>query len=225
MDPSPKSPPADAGTPETPRRRAVDPYAHAPRVPSEGALTVDTLVPGAGPVMLEIGPGRGRFAVTYCVQNPSWRLLGFEIRRKHATLLDDKLRAKKHAARCFAEDARAVLDRVGPDGSVDAVAVHFPDPWWKKKHAKRLVVADALVAQLARLVRPGGVVLVQTDVPDRAHEYAARFGAAGSGFVLREPEKPPLEVESPFAPARSNREARAIEDGLPVYRLVYLRAE
>jgi tRNA (guanine-N7-)-methyltransferase len=100
--------------------------------------------------------------------------------------------------------------------------VHFPDPWWKKRHAKRLVVRDTLVVELARLVAEGGTVLVQTDVEDRAEMYLARFssspcwapGGDDGGWHA---------AESPFAPARSNREARALEDGLPVWRIVLRR--
>jgi tRNA (guanine-N7-)-methyltransferase len=201
-------------------RQGPKSYAHAPRLP-EGPVTVTDLVGASGPLLLEIGPGRGRFTVEFCAHRPDWRVLALEIRRKLAFQLDERLRAKGYGARarCFAEDAKEALPRVGPDGCVDAVAVHFPDPWWKKRHHKRLVVGDELANELARLVKPGGVVLVQTDVPERAEAYYPRFSehpafaSVGSPYV----------DESPFAPARSNREALAITDGLPVYRMVFSR--
>ena len=173
--------------------------------------------------MIEVGPGRGLFTRDYATQHPDHRVLALEIRRKWATLLDERLaRHGLRNARCFAEDASAALPRLAPDGCARYAAVHFPDPWWKKRHAKRLVVRDALVTELARLVAPGGAVLVQTDVEDRAEMYLERFSAApfwspgGDGGAWH-------AAESPFAPARSNREARAIEDGLPVYRIVLRR--
>ncbi len=195
-------------------------YAHAPRLP-EGPVALDALVGPTGPLMLEIGPGRGRFALELCAQRPDWRVLALEIRRKLAFQLDEKLAARGYGlrARCFAEDAREALARVGPDGAVDAVAIHFPDPWWKKRHRKRMVVGDELVDTLARLVRPGGTVLVQTDVDDRAEAYFPRF----AGHPAFASEGAPYVSESPFAPARSNREALAIVDGLPVYRMVFTR--
>jgi len=195
-------------------------YDHAPRLPEGDRIAFGDLVPGTGPLMLEIGPGRGMFALQWAEQHPDGRLVALEIRRKWATVLDERLAKRGHThARCFAEDAGLALPRLGPDGSAEFAAVHFPDPWWKKRHAKRLVVQDDFVDQLARLVRPGGTVLVQTDVEDRAAEYLARF-TAHAGFVnLGDPYVP----DSPFAPARSNREARAIEDGLPVFRIVLRR--
>lgn len=171
--------------------------------------------------MLEIGPGRGRFALEYCDHNPGTRVLALEIRKKLAFQLDQRfLKKKQHSrARCFAEDAREVLPRLQPNASVHAVAVHFPDPWWKHRHQKRMVVGDALIDQLARLVVPGGLILVQTDVRERADEYAAGFATNALFECLGNP----FVDESPFAPARSNREALAIEDGLPVFRLVFRR--
>lgn len=198
-------------------------YAHAPRIPETGKVHIDDLVPGSGPVLLEIGSGRGMFALQYAAQHPDHRLLALEIRRKYAVLLSERLAARGfHHARCYAEDARAVLPRLVPDGSVHFVAIHFPDPWWKKRHAKRLVVGDKLVNELARLVAPGGLVFVQTDVDSRAEEYFQRFTAVPY-FVNSDPEGERFVSESPFAPARSNREVRAMADGLPIRRMVFRR--
>jgi tRNA (guanine-N7-)-methyltransferase len=200
-------------------------YEHAPRLPETGEIRLDEVVPGRGPLLLEIGSGRGAFALQYAAQHPDHRVLALEIRRKYAAILAERF-AKQGLpnARCYAEDARAVLPRLRPDAAVQFVAIHFPDPWWKKRHAKRLVVGDALVNELARLVAPGGLVLVQTDVDTRADEYLARF-AHGPWFANVAPPGEHFVDESPFAPARSNREARALADGLPIYRLVLRRTE
>lgn len=195
-------------------------YDHCPRVPEAGAIDLATLVPGDGEVLLEIGPGRGMFALQWAAQHPEARVLALEIRRKLATQLDERLKAKGFSqARCFAEDAGLVLPRLRPDGGVRHVAVHFPDPWWKKRHEKRIVLKDDFVSQLARLVAPGGTVFVQTDVEARADEYLARFVAAPEF----ENTGAPWIDENPHAPARSNREVRAIADGLPVWRMLFRR--
>lgn len=200
-----------------------NPYANAARLPDGEAVSVNDVIPGPGELLLEIGSGRGAFALAYAALHPEVRLLALEIRKKHAAQLAERFAAREHVnARCFANDAREALTRLVPDASIDAVAVHFPDPWWKKRHAKRLVVADELVEQLARLVKPGGIVFVQTDVEARADEYLARL-EAHPAFRNAAPEGSRFVEESPFAPARSNREARAIADGLPVYRVVMRR--
>ena len=200
------------------------PYADAPRLPDGATVELASVLPGEGPLMLEIGPGRGAFALAYAALHPEHRVLALEIRRKHAALLDERFRKRESTrARCFSEDARFALPRLVPDACVQYVAIHFPDPWWKKRHAKRLLVGEGFVTQLARLVRPGGFVFAQTDVPDRAEQIANAFGVCA--LFQRRIEAPGTEAgaDSPFAPARSNRETRAIADGLPVYRMIFDR--
>jgi tRNA (guanine-N7-)-methyltransferase len=196
-------------------------YDHAPRLPEGDVVDLDALIPGEGGVFLEVGPGRGGFALGYAALHPETRFVALEIRRKLAAQLDERLQKKGFAkARCFAEDAGLALPRLRPDGCVIGAAVHFPDPWWKKRHAKRLVVQDSFVAELARLMAPGALLLVQTDVEDRAVAYFERLAACAA---LENTVEGMFVAESPFAPARSNREARAITDGLPIHRMVFRR--
>lgn len=199
----------------------IDPYAHAPRLPeTDGPLDPCTIV-GAGqlPVELEIGPGRGGFLFER-VQAAQVALIGFEIRRKWATLVDERLRKLGHGqrARVFAEDARAAVARL-KDASISAAYIHFPDPWWKKRHQKRLVVAHDFAKALLRVLREGGELFVQTDVSERAEAYHAILESI-EGFepVLDSP----WVQENPYG-ARSTREHHAIADGLPIFRLRYRR--
>ena len=176
-------------------------------------------------VEVELGPGRGWFLVERAEVEPHAALLGLEIRRKWASIVDGRLAAKGYAARArvFAEDARFALPRLVPDGSVRRFFVHFPDPWWKKRHAKRLLVQEGFLDDIARLLEPGGELFVQTDVEERAAGYEhlvsldRRFVPAGD-----HPGSPHL-AENPYA-ARSSRERRAIKDGLPIHRLRWTRA-
>jgi tRNA (guanine-N7-)-methyltransferase len=150
--------------------------------------------------------------------SPEVFLLGLEIRRKWAFLVDDRLRARGIAprGRVFAEDARSVLPRF-KGGTVSVVFLHFPDPWWKKRHVKRRVVTGDLLEQIARLLVPGGELFYQSDVPERARDFEA---LAAERFV---PWGPAASVaDNPFG-ASSNREKRARADGLPVIRLRYRR--
>jgi tRNA (guanine-N7-)-methyltransferase len=192
-------------------------YDDAPRLPEEGEVDPrSTLGSGGRPVELEIGPGRGAFLIERLEAHSDVFLLGLEIRRKWASIVDDRLRARGIAprGRVFAEDARSVLPRF-KSGSVSVVFLHFPDPWWKKRHAKRRVATGDLVEQIARLLVPGGELFYQSDVPERARDFDA---LAAEWFI---PWGPTAGVaENPYG-ASSNREKRARADGLPVIRLRY----
>lgn len=200
------------------------PYEDAPRLPqSSDRVDIRSLVRGDW-TEIEIGPGRGWFLVERAQAEPRAALVGLEVRRKWAAIVDARLaeRGLGGRARVFAEDARDALRRLAPDASVRRVFIHFPDPWWKKRHQKRLVVRDALLEQVARLLEPDGELFVQTDVEDRAAQYESlvsrdsRFAPAGdtAGSARL--------ADSPYV-ARSPRERRAIADGLPVYRLRWRR--
>jgi tRNA (guanine-N7-)-methyltransferase len=206
--------------PQTDRPR---PYADAPRMPDGNRIDPRELLGGGpGPVELELGPGRGGFAFERLATDPALRLVGLEIRRKWATIVDQRLAASEFRgrARVFAEDARDVLPRFAA-GSIVRVFVHFPDPWWKKRHRKRLLVGNPLLAELVRVLAPGGELFIQTDVEERAAGYQALCDAC-PGLAPARPGLGPRLDENPFG-ARSPRERRALADGLPVYRLLYRR--
>jgi tRNA (guanine-N7-)-methyltransferase len=153
-------------------------YEHAPRLPESEGVDLRTLV-GGDWVELEIGPGRGWFLVERADVEPRAGLVGLEIRRKWATVVDARLARRGLAprARVFAEDALYALPRLAPSASVRRVFLHFPDPWWKRRHWKRLVMGDALLDQVARLLEPGGEFFIQTDVEERAAAYEERVGS------------------------------------------------
>jgi tRNA (guanine-N7-)-methyltransferase len=77
-----------------------------------------------------------------------------------------------------------------------------------------------LLDSIARLLRPGGELYVQTDVEERAEQYEAQIGAHEAFEPAGDAEGSARMVENPYN-ARSPREHRAIEDGLPVTRLRY----
>jgi len=176
-------------------------------------------------VEVEIGPGRGWFLVERAEAEPRAALVGLEIRRKWAAIVDARLakRGLAHRARVFAEDARHALPRLAPDASVRRVFVHFPDPWWKKRHHKRLVMKDGLLEQVARLLEPGGELFVQTDVEERAAAYEDLVALDARFVPDGDTSGSPRLVDHAYV-ARSPRERRAIADGLPVHRMRWTRA-
>ncbi|MBS2018189.1 MAG: tRNA (guanine-N7)-methyltransferase [Deltaproteobacteria bacterium] len=178
-----------------------------------------TLVTGA-PLEIEIGPGpKAGFLLERVVSAPAAGLIGLEIRRKWAFVGDEKLaKVAPGRARVFCEDARLALPRLGPNGTFARAFLHFPDPWWKKRHQKRLVMGDAFLTQIARLLVEGGELYVQTDVEERAELYERHVGEHPAFTPWGDAEGSPRMAENPYG-ARSPREHRAIEDGLPVFRM------
>ncbi|MET0386297.1 MAG: tRNA (guanosine(46)-N7)-methyltransferase TrmB [Polyangiales bacterium] len=193
----------------------------APR-PPEGPIDVRGLwpdQPADADLELEIGFGRGMFLLERAEAAPESRILGLEIKRKWAYLVSERAeRLGLTNLRVYGADARDVLARLTPDAALARMFMHFPDPWWKKRHAKRRLRGPGMFDPAARLLRPGGELFIQTDVEDRAAtllddlQQHGAFEIPAGGYVQDNPYR-----------ARSNREKRAIADGLPVYRILVTR--
>ena len=169
------------------------------------------------PLLLDIGCARGRFLLRMAEADPSWNYLGVEIRHP---LVDEANRIASeagltnlHYAFC---NAMLWLDRLIagiPAGLLQAVTIQFPDPWFKKKHAKRRMVNEEMVDTTARHLAPNGRVFVQTDIEFLAEEMFELF-RADARLVETATDGNPF-------PVKTERE-KAVEDkGLPVYRAIF----
>jgi len=192
----------------------------APRAP-EGEFSLGSLVEGSGPIELDIGFGRGLSLFERAEAAPGSRIIGIEVKTKLAYQVDERLRKRQvQNVSVLCGDAREILKRAQPSRTVRRVSLHFPDPWWKKRHDKRRVIGEALLTELLRLMEPGGELFIQTDVEHRAEQYLAQIRERPAFKIISETG---YVDENPFD-ARSNRERRAIADGLPVWRIVAVRS-
>ena len=171
------------------------------------------------PVEIEVGFGKGLFLVTNGAAHPEKNYFGIEIVRKYQLYAASRVasRGLMNVKTCCA-DAKFVLGRFVPAGSVSAVHVFFPDPWWKKRHKKRLLFTPEF-AELARLVLvPGGRLHFVTDVQDY-FEWVTGTLAAMPGFR----SLPPPEENQPShgLDYLTNFERKFRQEGRPIYRSLY----
>ena len=120
-------------------------------------------------VWLEIGFGGGEHLIWQARANPHVGLIGCEpFTDGIVKALSAIAAANLGNVRIHAEDARPLL-RWLPAASIARTFILFPDPWPKKRHHKRRLVSQATLAELARVMRPGGELRIATDVADYAH--------------------------------------------------------
>ncbi|HET9595277.1 MAG TPA: tRNA (guanine-N7)-methyltransferase [Anaeromyxobacteraceae bacterium] len=170
----------------------------------------------AGRLELEIGSGHGGYALAFARERPDAALVAIEQRRKFADELRAKAEKRGHRNLVVLNgDARLLAPRLFAARSLAAIHVHFPDPWWKRRHERRRLVDDGMSQLLLGLLAPGGLLDFRTDVERYAHEAIERLEAVGfeneSGrgrFATRR------EGEIP-----STREKRYLATGEPVWRL------
>src|SRR5919197_1057043 len=165
---------------------------------------------------LEIGSGHGGYALAFARARPDGALVAIEQRRKFADELRGKAERRGHRNLVvLTGDARLLAPRLFRAGSLVAVHVHFPDPWWKRRHHRRRLVDDGLSQLVLGLLAPGGLLDFRTDVERYALEAVERLEAvgfeneAGRGrFAERGEDEIP-----------STREKRYLAIGHPVWRL------
>ena len=169
------------------------------------------------PLHLDVGCARGRFILKMAEIERARNFLGVEIRQP---LVEEANRIAKeqnldnlHYEFCNAMLALGKLLAKLPENILQTVTIQFPDPWFKKKHAKRRMVNAELVETLKNHLAGSGKIFVQTDIEFLAEEM----------FALFEEKFARIEItENPF-PVKTERETAVEEKNLPVYRAMFVK--
>ncbi len=132
------------------------------------APVVPFAVPGA-PLQLEIGYGGGEHLARLALENPTINFIGAEVFSGGIGKLLQKIDDNGiQNIRLFTFDALNLL-RDLPDASLETVYLLYPDPWPKTRHHKRRFVSPVTLAELARVLKPGGSFRFATDIEDYAN--------------------------------------------------------
>lgn len=171
------------------------------------------------PLHLDLGSARGRFLLQMAERERAWNFLGVEIREALVTEANRIARERGLANLNYTFcNAMLWLDRLLeeiPDDRLRRVTIHFPDPWFKKKHAKRRMVTHELIRALAKKLPSRGLVFFQTDIEFLFDEVCESFKADGCFRIERLADAvPPVKTERELAV-----EARA----LPVFRQAFAK--
>lgn len=180
-------------------------------------LSAQALFGRSCPLELELGVGKGRFAIAWAQAHPEIGLLGVERARKYLELAALRAaRAGLSNVRLVHTTAEDVLFRCLGESSVAAVHVYFPDPWPKKRHHKRRFFRPENVARLAHVMAAGALLRVKTDHPDYAE--VIRQVVADNGHFSPVPES---EAFAQIPP--THFEIKYQGQGRPVHLLAWRR--
>jgi tRNA (guanine-N7-)-methyltransferase len=179
---SPKDPPRrrlygrSAGKPLSARQAArVDTVLPVIGIPDTAPAALDPrdMFPDSREVWLEIGFGGGEHLIGQAALHPDVGILAAEpfldgVAKALAGLEERKLTN----IRMRRGDARLLVDQLAP-ASIARVFILFPDPWPKARHRKRRIVLPDFLAELARILQPGGSFRFATDWADYAERALA----------------------------------------------------
>jgi len=143
--------------------------------PSRDIDPAAAFLPAVRDVWLEIGFGAGEHLLATAAANPDVGLIGCEpFLNGMARALADLAAADLDNVRLHCGDAGEIVDRL-PSGSLGRVFVFYPDPWPKRRQHKRRFLSDAMIARLARVMRPGAELRFATDIDDKCGWTLARL--------------------------------------------------
>ncbi len=170
----------------------------------------------AGPLVVEVGFGDGRFTVRRALAEPESRFVGLEV---SSGSLQRALRRVQRAGvtnvRLMKAGAHVALRQLFAPGSVDALVVNFPCPWPKERHARHRLLQRSFFELAAERVKEGGEVRLATDHPDYL-EFALSEAQLSGLFEATWPEAPADVFETKYA-------LKWREQGKPLHYVVFRR--
>ena len=199
----------------------VNPLAPYYRFSPKPLETTEIFASPEQPLHLDIGCARGRFVLKMAEIDESRNYLGVEIREplveEANRIVGEKGLRNLHYEFCNAMIALGDLLENLPENLLQIVTIQFPDPWFKKKHAKRRMVNPELIETVVRHLAADGKIFVQTDIEFLAEEMFELFRA---NEQLRE-----TKIAENLFPVKTERESAVEEKNLPVFRAMFEKAK
>ncbi|EIE49218.1 tRNA (guanine-N7)-methyltransferase [Salipiger aestuarii] len=187
--------------------------------PDRAPLDVAALFEGL-PVWLEIGFGGGEHMVHQASVHPEAGIIGCEPYINGVAMLLGKIRrAGVGNVRVHPGDVRNLFD-VLPDACLDRAFLLYPDPWPKKRHHRRRFVTPEHLDPLARVLKPGAIFRVATDIPDYVRQALVEVQKAGFEWLAERPG----DWRAPWEDWYSTRyEQKALREGRVPHYLTFRR--
>lgn len=121
---------------------------------------------------LDVGCGFGGLSVALARLSPELTL-ALEIRPKVCEFVRQRIEALRRQAPggyenvgCLRHNSMVYLPNIVKKGQLDKIFFCFPDPHFKPRNHRRRIVSDALLAEYAYVLKPGGLLYAVTDVEE-----------------------------------------------------------
>ena len=164
---------------------------------------------------LEIGSGKGDFAVSYAKANPDKRIIAIERDTSISGLFAKKVvEAELKNLILVPVDLDLVYEGLAKN-RFEVIYLNFSDPWPKKKHAKRRLTFAPRLKRIADLLEEDGMIALKTD-NDNLFEFT-KEQAAEIGLTIAKEEWDYPGEEGDFM---TEYERHFRSEGQPIHRLI-----
>ncbi len=165
------------------------------------------------PNVLDIGCGMGKFLLDYSLENNDDNILGLELRKTPVNWIESVIKGESIAN--VSVLWYSVANRIDfiESNSIDKIFYFFPDPWFKEKHKKRRAFKLDFILDCYRVLKPGGVFYLQTDIEDVNYfqiNLLKEFNSNEEKFDLFEPSDWDLPI--------TDKESHCIRKGFKYWR-------
>ena len=137
------------------------------------------LKPGCTALWVEVGCGKGKFTAETAQANPDVLLIAVERCREAMVVAMEKASQMGLTNVFYIDAVVACIEDIFAAGEIDRLFINFPDPWPRKKNAKRRLTHRSFLDKYCRVVREGGELHFKTDNADLFAFSEEEFAACG----------------------------------------------
>ncbi len=131
--------------------------------PAEKKGSWRSVMPQCTALWVEVGCGKGKFTVETAQANPDVLMIAVERCREAMVVAMEKARSIGLTNVFFIDMDVANIEDIFATGEIDRLFINFPDPWPRKKNAKRRLTHRSFLDKYCRVVRTGGEFHFKTD--------------------------------------------------------------
>ena len=160
-----------------PRTEACGAY----RVAEPAALKGNwrSLKPDCAALWVEVGCGKGKFTAETAQANPDVLMIAVERCREAMVVAMEKAKAMGLTNVFFIDMDVANIEEIFEGQEIDRLFINFPDPWPRKKNAKRRLTYRTFLDKYCRVIKLGGEIHYKTDNAPLFEFSVEEFAACG----------------------------------------------
>ena len=133
----------------------------------------------ASALWVEVGCGKGKFTAETAQTNPQVLLIAVERCREAMVVAMEKAQSMGLKNVFFIDMDVAGMEEIFATDEIDRLFINFPDPWPRKKNAKRRLTHRGFLDKYCRVVREGGEFHFKTDNAPLFEYSVEEFAACG----------------------------------------------
>ena len=138
-----------------------------------------SLMPDAKALWVEVGCGKGKFTAETAEANPDVLLIAVERCREAMVVAMEKAQNMGLKNVFYIDMDVAEIEEIFAGQEIDRLFINFPDPWPRKKNAKRRLTHRGFLDKYCRVVRTGGEIHYKTDNAPLFEFSVEEFEACG----------------------------------------------